>query len=337
MRRTELYLLLLLLLLPASPLLAFQNSMLRPTILAVQQTLAQDVTSRWKKLAHPLDREDAMTLDTFNATSTACLSEKAASHNTSLMGEARHRELHPPFPISAYNLAADEKRLQYNFLSFIDYTNEPYSQVTRLVEPRLYARSDQFDRNMMDVPPTIDDVAPPPNLYGGLGTFLAWNRLPARAVVGTLAYFAFPSLVTVLEYMTRDVGSAQGTMANLVNAFLPGVSIVLGTYFSLTLSILYDRFTRLQEAVSVEASLLALTCQNLLDLFHDDQDAAIEGAQCIADQIRTLVRDSRGREIMAVIYSDPYLRILRLVKKAQADHEGSKNPLDSVRCMLCTS
>lgn len=252
--------------------------------------------------------------------------------NNTASNQASRRD--PAYPMSAYHLAVDERRLKYNFVSFIDYSPaEPYSQVTRLVEPRSYARSDQFDKDMMDVPPTIDDVAPPPSLYGSLGELLAWNKLPARAVVGTLAYLCFPPIVATLEYMTRDVVERE-SLLNLVNTFLPGVSIVLGTFFSLTLGILYDRFTRLQETVSLEASLLALTCQNLLDLFHNDQDAAVEGAQCIADQVRTLVRESRGREIMGVIYSDPYKRILQLCMER---NEKGGNELDSVcnsKCIL---
>jgi hypothetical protein len=218
-----------------------------------------------------------------------------------------------PYPLSSYNLAIDEKRQNNNFLSFIDYSATPYSQVTRLVEQRAYARSDQFDRNMADVPPTIDDVAPPPHGYGAVGQFLAWNKLPARAVVGTLAYFSFPYILQCLCFFTRNVES--DALLSLVNTWLPGVSIVLGTYVSLTLSILYDRFTRMQETVYKEASLLALTCHSLLHLFEDDKEAAVEGTQCIADQIRILVRESRGREIMGVIYSDPYARILDLLKR----------------------
>jgi len=251
-------------------------------------------------------------------------SEKLDSTNVT-SSTATNSKRKSAFPSSTYSLAVDEERLKYNFVSFIDYTLEPYSQVTRLVEPRFYARSDQFDRNMMDVQPTIEDLAPPPSLYNSYGEFLAWNKLPARAVVGTMAYFIFPWIVQLLQAIITDDESAEALLS-MVNTSLPGVSIVLGTYFSLTLSILYDRFSRLQETVALEASLLALTFQNLLDLFAQDDEAAVEGAQCIADQIRTLVRESRGRELMSVIYSDPYSRILQLVQE-----RNQSGNLDSVR------
>lgn len=234
----------------------------------------------------------------------------------------------PAFPRSVYPLATDEESIEHNFISFIDNSFvSPYSQVTRLVEPRAYARADQFNNDMSDVPPTIDDIAAPPSRYGSLATFLAWNRLPARFIVGAMSYLIFPYTIHFLEIITQDVTNDQ--LTTLVNTFLPGVSIVLGTYFSLTLSILYDRFARIQQTASLEAALLALTCQNLLDLFHDDAHAAVEGAQCVADQIRVLVRESRGRETMGIIYSDPYARILKLITKQ--DRESRRIPsLDSV-------
>jgi hypothetical protein len=166
---------------------------------------------------------------------------------------------------------------------------------------------------MLHIPPTIDDIAPPPSLYGPLATFLAWNRLPARGVVGAMAYLSFPLLIEFLNNVTKNIGSDG--LATLLGTFLPGVSIVLGTYFSLTLSILYDRFSRMHETITLEASLLALTFGNVMDLFQNDTEAAIEGAQCIADQIAILVRESRGRETMRVIYGDPYARILQLLSK----------------------
>ena len=228
----------------------------------------------------------------------------------------------PAFPRSAYFLVSDEERLQHNFISFIDHSfMSSYSQVNRLIEPRNYARSDQFQANMTAVPPTIDDVAPPPSLYGPVATALAWNGLPARAVVGAMSYWAFPFIIRFLENATQDVDSKS--LEILVNAFLPGVSIVLGTYFSLTISILYERFAKLQETVSGEASLLSLTCQNLLHLFASDPKASVEAAQCVADQIRILAVDNRGRETMGVIYNDPYARILQVLQ----EHGGTDNKI----------
>lgn len=153
--------------------------------------------------------------------------------------------------------------------------------------------------------------------YGQLATFLAWNGLPARVVVGALSYLLFPFVVAVLEQATQSVPDEDITA--LVNTFVPSVSIVLGTYFSLTISILYDRFTCMQQELNVEAGKLALVCHHILHLFHDDGEASVVGAQCVADQIRTMVFDSRGKETMGVIYEDPYARILALVRRRAGD------------------
>jgi len=232
--------------------------------------------------------------------------------------KSRRRRRRPAFPAQAYPLAKDEAELQHNFISFIDQSIfMSYTQSVRLVEPRNYARPDQFKKENASKQPTIDDVAEPTSFYGPVATFLSWNGLPARLIVGAMSYFAFPFIIDFLENATQSLDDED--LATLVNTFLPGVSIVLGTYFSLTISILYDRFTKMQEALNLEAGFLALTCNNLLHLFHDDQEAAIEGAQCIADQIRTMVFDSRGKETMGVIYSDPYARILALLKEHDQD------------------
>lgn len=228
------------------------------------------------------------------------------------------RERRPPFPSRAYPLLKEEEEIEHKFISFIDQSMfKSYSQTVRLVEPRGYAIADQFLTRNFKLSPTVDDVAMPQSNYGPVAKALAWNGILARAVVGGMAYMAFPFIIGFLQKAIADVDASE--LSRLVDAFLPGVAIVLGTYFSLTLSILYDRFAKLQESVNLEAALLAMTMVNLLNLFEDDQAAAVEGAQCIADQVRTMVFDSRGKETMQVIYSDPYARILRLLKDYDKD------------------
>lgn len=233
-----------------------------------------------------------------------------------LVGSTRKaRARQPSFPASAYsNLAEEEKKLGYNYISFIDQSIlQQYSQQTRLIEPRRYAIPDQFRKDNANIPPTVDDVAMPATKYGPIAVAFAWNGLPARAVVGSASYLAFPLIIDFLDSAVSDVDANE--LSKLVDSFLPGVAIVLGTYFSLTISILYDRLAKLTEAVNAECSLLALTLINLLHLFAEsDPEAAVEGSQCIADQVRKLVFESRGRESVGIIYNDPYARILRLLK-----------------------
>lgn len=86
-----------------------------------------------------------------------------------------------------------------------------------------------------------------------------------------------------------------------------------GTFISLTLSILYNRQRDIQDNVAIECALLTTITRSLLSLFRDYKDQAIEAGQCAADQVRTLVRSSRGAELMLLMYSDPYARMLELV------------------------
>jgi Protein of unknown function (DUF4239) len=285
-------------------------------------------------------------------TPLSCENEMADSQNVTAPRRG------PPYPPESYHLADEEEiTRRHTFISFIDHFNQPYNQRASLTEPRSYARANQFDSAQRQVPPSIDDVMSPTSLYGPVATFLAWNSLPARIIVGAMAYLTFPAIINILEtfaavdYVAQDdmaisqlgimerikfiyptawmdiekpslefikvsiTDQERTNLANLINLYIPGVSIVLGTYFSMTLGILYDRFSRLQQTIAEEASMLAFCFQVLLDLFAKDRNNLIPSAQSIADQINVLVRDSRGRESMRIIYNDPYANILRIVQR----------------------
>lgn len=99
----------------------------------------------------------------------------------------------------------------------------------------------------------------------------------------------------------------------ITSKFGPVIAILYGTFVSLTLSILYERQRKIQESVGVEASFLVYITRIMLSLFRKDKENAIEAGQCSADQIRTLVKSSRGEELMLIMYSDPYARMFDLV------------------------
>lgn len=147
-------------------------------------------------------------------------------------------------------MAKEEDNLTHNYISFIDQSIlKTYSQQTRLIEPRGYAIRDQFLPENAKRSPTVDDVAMPKTKYGPIAVLLAWSGLPARLVVGSASYLSFPYII---EFLQRAIitGVDLVELSKLVDSFLPGVAIVLGTYFSLTISILYDRQTRLTETVN---------------------------------------------------------------------------------------
>ena len=64
----------------------------------------------------------------------------------------------------------------------------------------------------------------------------------------------------------------------------------------------------------MESSLLALMTRNLLSLLRCNKNLAIEAGQSCADQIRILATGSRGSELLSIMYSDPYGRMLEIIE-----------------------
>jgi len=177
------------------------------------------------------------------------------------------------------------------------------------LENRAYARPYQFASVNATRPPTAEDLAPPePYSLKSPSHIFSWIGLPFRAAVAALAYLAFPFITELTSSVIND---SPDDLGRIVSTFTPGISIVYGTFVSLTLSILYNRQYRLQENVSVESSFLSLLVRDLLLLFRGRKQDAVDACQCVADQVRTLVRGSRGSELMGVIYCDPYGELVR--------------------------
>lgn len=81
---------------------------------------------------------------------------------TSGKAEQFRQRRNPSFPRDAYSLEKDEQALKHNYISFIDQSIfSEYSQTVRLVEPRMYARPDQFRKENLARPPAVEDVAEP--------------------------------------------------------------------------------------------------------------------------------------------------------------------------------
>ena len=173
---------------------------------------------------------------------------------------------------------------------------EESAERTRLLESRSYARSDAFLSSEICRPPTLEDLSPPDvkpfDRY--------WAGAPFRLSVLIAAYLFFPYLTMFLdEFVTMP----PNELDEITSKFGPGISILYGTFVSLTLNILYTRQQSIQNDVSTESALLSLIQRKILTIFRDDRESAIEGSQCVADQIRTLVRGSRGMELMGVMVS----------------------------------
>jgi len=124
----------------------------------------------------------------------------------------------------------------------------------------------------------------------------------------------FPVMCNVLRMLVK-IDPDEFDIIN--EQFTPGIGILYGTFVALTLDILYERQGKVQENASLEASLLSLATQNILSLFRDEDKIAREATQIIADQVRVIVYRSRGAEMLNIMRSDPYARLMSLVDRYQ--------------------
>lgn len=179
---------------------------------------------------------------------------------------------------------------------------------TRLLNERSYARKEPFEVANIATPPSLADLSPPK--ASPLDTF--WISSPFRIMTFAIAFFSLPLITSFLS--SSIVTMVPEQLDEITSKFAPGISILYGTFVSLTLSILYNRQQSIQSTVTQESSLLTMMTRNLLMLFRDDRELSICAGQCAADQIRTLVRGSRGGELIMMMYSDPYDRMMELVE-----------------------
>lgn len=203
-----------------------------------------------------------------------------------------------------YDVLAPSSPLEFDFLiSGVRDSNRR----TRLLNRRSYTAREPFEQKYINEPPCLNDLKPPPSPYYES----LWISVPYRIFTFAVPYFVFPYLILFFDnYVTME----SGNLADITSKFGPGVSILYGTFISLTLSILYERQRDIQNDAAVEASLLALITRNLLSIFRRDEDLSLQAGQACADQIRTLAKGSRGSELLAIMYSDPYARMLEIVE-----------------------
>eukprot|EP00977_Amphora_coffeiformis_P009666 scaffold2227_cov168-Amphora_coffeaeformis.AAC.3 len=209
---------------------------------------------------------------------------------------------------------------------------------TRLLDDRSYGKKDPYLTENIGKPPSLEDIASATRKDNWKDTF--WTSLPARLITFAAAYYSFPSLTQVFN---QFVTMTPDQLDDITSKFGSFFSILYGTFVSLTLSILYERQRKIQEAVALEASLLVYTTRGLLACFRNDKQLSLDAAQCTADQIRTLIGSSRGEELMLIMYSDPYSRMFDLLDEFEetADEKTLKkknnlvgNARDTIRELM---
>ena len=197
-----------------------------------------------------------------------------------------------------------------SFIDMILYRLDSSKMKNFILNKRSYAKSEPFERKNLGVPPVLEDMLPdPPKPEDSF--YLSW---PAFTLIYFGATAVFPFFA---EFLEAFVDMPATELDDITSKFVPGVSILYGTYISLTLSILYNRQKEVQESVAKETSLLSFLLHNFITLFTNEPSRMVEAAQCVADQVRILLKESRGLEYMAIVYTDPYMKMMRLVSSEE--------------------
>jgi hypothetical protein len=179
-----------------------------------------------------------------------------------------------------------------------------------LLNQRSYARSAAFETENIRNPPTVEDLLPEPTRIED--SF--YLSLPAAIITFLATSAIFPILA---GFLVDYVDLPPEMLDEITSKLVPGISVLYGTFISLTLSILYNRQRSVQDSVAQESSLLSFLLHNLVSLFKKDRNRMVRAGQCTADQVRILLRESRGLEYMTIIYTDPYIKMLSLVEEEE--------------------
>jgi hypothetical protein len=183
---------------------------------------------------------------------------------------------------------------------------DSFKMKSRILGKRSYARPDPFKKENLDDPPVLEDMLPePPRPEDSF-----YLSIPAILLTFCSTTAIFPFLAS---YLVTFVDMPADQLDAITSKFVPGVAILYGTYISLTLSILYSRQKDVQDMVAKETALLGFILHNFVSLFKVDRSSLVEATQCVADQVRVLMAESRGLEYMTIVYTDPYIRMLEIV------------------------
>jgi hypothetical protein len=186
------------------------------------------------------------------------------------------------------------------------------NKLALLTNFRSYSNRELLDTDHYTDEPTLDDL----NQAQPSKDKTIWASSPYRIGVFVGAFLAFPTLCNILSTFV-EIKADEFDIIN--EQFTPGIGILYGTFVALTLDILYERQNKVQENASIEASLLSQVTQNVLNLFRDQPNIAREASQIIADQVRIIVYRPRGAEMLNIMRSDPYARLLSLIDHYQRD------------------
>lgn len=140
------------------------------------------------------------------------------------------------------------------------------------VTKRSYAKNETFSRSQLSNPPLVEDLLPYPTPIEE--SF--YLSVPAAILTFLTTAAVFPFLAGL---MVDFVDIPPNNLNDINSKLVPGVSILYGTFMSLTLSILYNRQRQVQDSVAQETSLLSFLLHNMCFLFKRDRSRLVRAGQ----------------------------------------------------------
>jgi len=200
----------------------------------------------------------------------------------------------------------------------ITYTD--YGLVSREQQRRAYASLDGFLRIANSSRVDAADLRPPLPRPGDED----WLSFERRGAVVLGASLAYPLLLEVLSKLI----AADGSLLELTSAFLPAVSIIVGSLLSITLSIEYNRLQKIQDLAASESADLALLTRLIRGVFAGERLAPQRQAalEQVGEQISTLVKRSRREELELMLDRDPIGAIVDVLDAAAGDRAVGADP-----------
>lgn len=221
----------------------------------------------------------------------------------------KRRQRSRGYPLSAYELDPIPQEKRSSLLFSEASIRFDFQRSTRLLQGRSYAKATAFEKESLLASPSVQDLASPRTSGDAIDKL--WSSTSFRLGVFLISFNALPLLTRFLSSF-ETTPLLDGTLSDKLGT---GITILYSTFISLTLSILYERQKNISAEIAKESSTLVLLTRNILEIFKEDEDRLLDASDCISNQVRIIVKESRGTELLTMMYSDPYIRILDLLKE----------------------
>lgn len=135
------------------------------------------------------------------------------------------------------------------------------------------------------------------------------------------AYAFFPLLCHIISPVMNvsDVAVTDRVRAGLTGSFLPGISLLFGTLFSYTISLLVNRQTRIEELVNQELANLNMLLWHVIDFYQQDERKLTHALKEVWRHTDKLIYSSRYEEILSMVQEDPIENLIRYIIRTSDD------------------